>query len=57
MRPGIPALFCSGYSADVLEPDFALGPGVQLLQKPYSAEEICRRIHDLLRAQGGVKPA
>jgi PAS domain S-box-containing protein len=52
MRPGIPALFCSGYSADVLEPGFALGPDVQLLQKPYSSEELCRRIQNLLRAAG-----
>ena len=57
MCPGIPALFCSGYSADVLEPDFALGPGVQLLQKPYSSEQICRRIHDLLHAPGGLRRA
>ena len=52
LRPGIPVLFCSGYSADVLEPGFALGPGVQLLQKPYSPEEVCRRIHDLLHGSG-----
>jgi PAS domain S-box-containing protein len=53
LRPGIPVLFCSGYSADVLEPGFALGAGVQLLQKPYSPEEICRRIQDLLRTSRG----
>ena len=48
LRPGIPALFCSGYSADVLQPGFAVGPGVQLLQKPYSPDEILRRIRELL---------
>ena len=57
MRPGIPALFCSGYSADVLGADFALGPCVQLLQKPYSSEELCRRIRDLLNASRGVRQA
>jgi PAS domain S-box-containing protein len=48
IRPGLPVLFCSGYSADVLQPGFALGPGVQLIQKPYSPDEIWRRVHELL---------
>lgn len=47
LRPGIPVLFCSGYSADVLQPGFALGPGMQLIQKPYSPDELLRRIHEL----------
>jgi CheY-like chemotaxis protein len=48
MRPGIPVLFCSGYSADVLQPGFALRPEMQLVQKPYTPDEILRRIHELL---------
>jgi PAS domain S-box-containing protein len=52
MRPGIPVLFCSGYSADLLEPGFALGPAMQLIQKPYSPDEIWRRIHELLNPSG-----
>jgi PAS domain S-box-containing protein len=48
MRPGIPVLFCSGYSADVLGPGFVLGPRMQMIQKPYSPDEILRRIHQLL---------
>ncbi len=47
LRPGIPVLFCSGYSADVLQPGFALGPGMQLIQKPYSPDELLRHIHEL----------
>ncbi len=53
IRPGLPVLFCSGYSADVLQPGFALGPGVQLIQKPYSPDEIWRRVHDLLHPSEG----
>jgi len=52
IRPGLPVLFCSGYSADVLQPGFALGPGVQLIQKPYSPDEIWRRVHELLHPPG-----
>jgi CheY-like chemotaxis protein len=52
IRPGLPVLFCSGYSADVLQPGFALGPGVQLIQKPYSPDEIWRRVHELLHPFG-----
>jgi CheY-like chemotaxis protein len=52
MRPGIPVLFCSGYSADVLQPGFALRPEMQLIQKPYLPDEILRRIHELLNHDG-----
>jgi CheY-like chemotaxis protein len=52
MRPGIPVLFCSGYSADVLQPGFALRPEMQLIQKPYSPDEILLRIHELLSHAG-----
>jgi CheY-like chemotaxis protein len=52
LRPGIPVLFCSGYSADVLQPGFALRPEMQLIQKPYLPDEILRRIHDLLNHDG-----
>jgi PAS domain S-box-containing protein len=52
MRPGIPVLFCSGYSADVLQPGFALRPEMQLVQKPYLPDEILRRIHGLLNHDG-----
>jgi CheY-like chemotaxis protein len=48
LRPGIPVLFCSGYSADFLQPGFALGPGMRLIQKPYSQDEVWRMIHELL---------
>ena len=54
LRPGIPVLFCSGYSAEVLKPGFLLGPDMQLVQKPYSPEEIWRRIHELLHPTGRI---
>jgi CheY-like chemotaxis protein len=52
LRPGLPVLFCSGYSADVLQPGFSLGPSMQLIQKPYSPDEIWRRVHELLHPFG-----
>ncbi|HOO77605.1 MAG TPA: ATP-binding protein [bacterium] len=45
LRPGIPVLFCTGYSRNCLGDDLldALPPG-SLLQKPYTEEELLRAI-------------
>jgi len=36
----------------VLQPGFALRPEMQLIQKPYSPDEILLRIHELLSHAG-----
>lgn len=40
LRPHLPIVFCSGYSADVLPRDFANRPNVYLVAKPFSASEL-----------------
>lgn len=46
---GIPVLFCSGYTAEMLPPGTAPEPGVELIHKPCSARELLTAVHRLLR--------
>jgi signal transduction histidine kinase len=45
MHPGVPVLFMSGYSQDVLGPRGALSPDVPLIQKPFAAQELLKNVH------------
>ena len=47
--PGAQVLFTSGYAEGVLTHEGKLDPGVNLLQKPYSADVLSSRIRHLLR--------
>ncbi len=47
-HPGLPVLYSSGYTAEMLPPGTAPEPGVALLHKPYSARELLATIHRLL---------
>ncbi len=49
-RPDIPALFASGYSMDSVHDDFVLEEGLTLIQKPYSATDLLRKLRDVLDA-------
>jgi signal transduction histidine kinase len=48
MHPGIPMLFMSGYSQDVLGPRGALDADAPLIQKPFAAPELLKTIRGLL---------
>ncbi len=48
LKPGIPVLFCSGYSGTALTAGFELAPDVYLLQKPYTADSLLSEIRELL---------
>jgi PAS domain S-box-containing protein len=43
-RPGLPVLFISGYAEDVLASKGAIGEGVELVQKPFTLDELVERI-------------
>jgi hypothetical protein len=45
-------LFASGYAEDVIVHDGRLDPGVDLLGKPYTGDELARRIRQALSRQG-----
>jgi DNA-binding response OmpR family regulator len=47
-RPGLPALFTSGYSTDQIHDSFVLLPGIEFLPKPYSPGSLAGRIRQLL---------
>lgn len=48
MAPEIPALFVSGYSEDALHHEQVLDPDIQLLRKPFTTQQVLRRIRELL---------
>lgn len=46
--PGLAVLYTSGYAQDAIVHDGRLDPGVQLLSKPYSREQLAGRIRRML---------
>ncbi len=55
MRPGVPVLFASGYSANALQPGYSVPEGMQMIQKPYSPDELLRKIQELLKSQASLE--
>jgi PAS domain S-box-containing protein len=50
LRPEIKVLFMSGYSQDVIVHQGVIDEGVSLIEKPFSADDLLRKIHDELLA-------
>ncbi|MGO9480551.1 MAG: PAS domain S-box protein [Candidatus Kryptoniota bacterium] len=48
IRPEIKVLFMSGYTANALHPQVYFNKGVRLLQKPFTYDELARRVRFLL---------
>ncbi len=48
MHPGLPVLFTSGYSENAIVHQGRLDEGVQLLSKPFSREDLGRKIRSML---------
>jgi PAS domain S-box-containing protein len=48
MRPGLKVLFMTGYSRNAVVHQGRLDPGVQLIQKPITQDQLAARIRDLL---------
>ena len=51
-RPGLPVLFTSGYTENAIVHHGRLDSGLRLLSKPYSREEMARKVAAALRGQG-----
>jgi signal transduction histidine kinase/CheY-like chemotaxis protein len=50
MRPGLPVLFTTGYTRNAIVHHGRLDPGVNLLGKPYTQQDLARKLRQLLRA-------
>lgn len=50
VRPGLNVLFMSGYAGDVIAPGGALEPWASFLQKPFSPDDLGRKIREMLDA-------
>jgi PAS domain S-box-containing protein len=48
IRPDLPVLFVTGYSAEMAEVNRARTEGVEILQKPYGIGELARKVRELL---------
>ena len=48
LRPDLRVLFMSGYPQETLAPNGILEPDTYLLQKPFSAEDLARKVRELL---------
>jgi PAS domain S-box-containing protein len=52
IRPRIKALFMTGYTDDIAMQKGSLEEGTEVLHKPFSPEELARRVHELLEVPG-----
>ncbi|MEW5686908.1 MAG: PAS domain S-box protein [Pseudomonadota bacterium] len=50
MRPALKVLFTTGYSRNAIVHQGRLDPGVELLPKPFTFEELAARIHTVINA-------
>ncbi len=55
-RPGLKVLFMSGYAGDELGVHGVLDPKVELLQKPFTAQELASRVREALALPGSPGP-
>src|SRR5271157_437923 len=55
LRPGISVLYLSGYTEDVVVTPGALGPGTAFLQKPFTLQNLAKKVHEVLRSKPAPK--
>jgi PAS domain S-box-containing protein len=48
IRPGISVLYLSGYTEDAVATQGALGPGTAFLQKPFTLQNLAKKVRDVL---------
>jgi PAS domain S-box-containing protein len=51
LRPGLKVLFTTGYSRNAIVHHGRLDPGVELLPKPFTFDQLATRVRDMLDAQ------
>ncbi len=57
LRPGISVLYLSGYTEDAVFTQGALSPGTAFLQKPFTLQNLAKKVHEVLRSKPAPDPA
>jgi len=57
MRPEMSVLYLSGYAEDAVAAPGALGPGAAFLQKPFTLQNLAKKVRDVLRSKAQTKSA
>ncbi len=57
LRPGISVLYLSGYTEDAVVTPGALGPGTGFLQKPFTLQNLAKKVREVIRSQPDAKSA
>ncbi len=52
LRPGLKVLFMSGYTSEVLGRHGAVGPAIQLIEKPFTRQALAQRMRQVLLGKG-----
>ncbi len=55
LRPGISVLYLSGYTEDAVVAPGALGPGTGFLQKPFTLQNLAKKVREVIRSQPDAK--
>jgi CheY-like chemotaxis protein len=50
VRPHVPVLFVSGYTRDAILQNGILGPGVHLLNKPFTTDELAGKVREVIES-------
>jgi two-component system, cell cycle sensor histidine kinase and response regulator CckA len=56
LRPGLPVMFMSGYSRDMLNPPHARAEGTTFVQKPFTQRTLLEKVHAALAAPTSATP-
>ena len=56
LRPDICVLYLSGYTEDAVVAPGALGPGTAFLQKPFTLQNLAKKVREVLRSRSGPPP-
>ena len=51
LRPGLPVLFASGYSQEIVELGAHAGASLRFLSKPYDRRQLAQAVHDAIRGR------
>ncbi len=54
LKPGVKVLFMSGYTADVIAQRGVLDEGIQYLPKPFTRDDLARKLREVLDPQSGT---